>query len=152
MKDTLEVVPFLSMNGNAKEAIAFYEKHLLAKRLMYVTYKMMALRDSSIVLTPVNKDWVAHCVLKIGNSKLMIAEDGMNPEIAYAKGNHVSLCIQSSNKQQIEQFYESLIGDDNVHIVVPLSKNVFSEAYGIVEDPFGMCIQLMYDQRLECER
>lgn len=34
-------------------------------------------------------------------------------------------------------------------IIAPLEKNVFSEAYGIIEDPFGVQIQLMYDKRLK---
>ncbi|HDR5275248.1 TPA: VOC family protein, partial [Bacillus thuringiensis] len=35
-----------------------------------------------------------------------------------------------------------------VKIISPLEKNIFSEAYGIIEDPYGIQIQLMYDKRL----
>lgn len=151
MSTTLEVITFLSMNGKAKQAIEFYEKHFLAERLLYVTYEVLAKSDESVVLTSKNKNDVAHCVLKIGNTKIMIAEDGMNPSTVYQMGNHVSLCVQSADKEEIERFYESLILEEGVRIIVPLSENVFSEAYGIVEDPFGMSIQLMYDRRLENE-
>jgi len=42
------------------------------------------------------------------------------------------------------------IRDDRVRIIVPLSSNVFSKAYdGIIEDPFGIQIQLMFDERLQ---
>ncbi len=148
MSQTLEVVTFLSMNGRAKEAVAFYEKYFHAKRLLYVTYEMMAKRDQSIVLTSKNREYVSHSVLQIGKTKLMIAEDGMNPDDTYLQGNHASLCVQSADQAEIEGFYASLIQDPRVKIIVPLSKNVFSEAYGIIEDPFGLCIQLMYDNRL----
>lgn len=45
-------------------------------------------------------------------------------------------------------FYKSLTSDERVRIIVPLSSNVFSKAYGIIEDPFGIQIQLMFDERL----
>ncbi|MDY8048621.1 VOC family protein [Paenibacillus polymyxa] len=148
MSTTLEVAIFLSMNGKAKEAIHFYKKHFNAKELFLVTYQDMAQRDSSIQLTDENKNYISHSVLSIGKSKVMIAEDTMNISEKYTVGNNTSLCIQSADLEEIKRFYNSLITDDRVKIIVPLSNNVFSQAYGIIEDPFGIQIQLMFDNRL----
>ncbi|APQ58063.1 MULTISPECIES: VOC family protein [Paenibacillus] len=148
MSTTLEVAIFLSMNGKAKEAIHFYKKHFNAKELFLVTYQDMAQRDSSIQLTDENKNYISHSVLSIGKTKVMIAEDTMNPSEEYTVGNNTSLCIQSADLEEIKRFYDSLITDDRVKIIVPLSNNVFSQAYGIIEDPFGIQIQLMFDNRL----
>ena len=145
---TLEIAIFLSMNGQAKEAIHFYIRNLEAKKLMIVTYEELAKRDSSFKITSENKDHIAHSVLQIGNTKLMIAEDTMNPNERYNIGNNMSLCIQSANLEEIQRFYNNLISDKHVKIISPLKKNVFSEAYGIIEDPYGIQIQLMYDKRL----
>ncbi|MCP3809116.1 VOC family protein [Paenibacillus sp. Lou8.1] len=148
MSTTLEVAIFLSMNGKAKEAVHFYKKHFSAKELFLVTYQDMAQRDSSIQLTDENKNYISHSVLSIGKSKVMIAEDTMNISEKYTVGNNTSLCIQSADLEEIKRFYNSLITDDRVKIIVPLSNNVFSQAYGIIEDPFGIQIQLMFDNRL----
>ena len=148
MSMTLEIAIFLSMNGKAKEAIDFYKKHLGAEELMRVTYQQMAKRDSSIQLTEDNKDYISHSVLRIGSAKLMIAEETMDPREKYHPGNHISLCIQSADLTEIRQFYSNLISDERVRIILPLSDIVFSEAYGIIEDPFGVQLQLMYDKRL----
>ncbi|WP_348621608.1 VOC family protein [Paenibacillus polymyxa] len=148
MSTTLEVAIFLSMNGKAKEAIHFYKKHFNAKELFLVTYQDMAQSDSSIQLTDENKNYISHSVLSIGKSKVMIAEDTMNISEKYTVGNNTSLCIQSADLEEIKRFYNSLITDDRVKIIVPLSNNVFSQAYGIIEDPFGIQIQLMFDNRL----
>ncbi|MFS8214603.1 VOC family protein [Paenibacillus polymyxa] len=148
MSTTLEVAIFLSMNGKAKEAIHFYKKHFNAEELFLVTYQDMAQRDSSIQLTDENKNYISHSVLSIGKSKVMIAEDTMNISEKYTVGNNTSLCIQSADLEEIKRFYNSLITDDRVKIIVPLSNNVFSQAYGIIEDPFGIQIQLMFDNRL----
>ena len=149
MSATLEIAIFLSMNGKAKEAIDFYKKHFNAEELLRVTYQQIAERDSSIQLTDENKDYITHSVLLIGRTKVMIAEDTMNTNEEYTVGNNTSLCIQSADLEEIEHFYNSLIIDERVKIIVPLSNNVFSKAYGIIEDPFGIQIQLMFDERLQ---
>jgi PhnB protein len=149
MSATLEVAIFLSMNGKAKEAIDFYKKHFNAEELLLVTYEDMAKRDSSMQLTDENKHHISHSVLAIGKTKIMLAENPMDPKEKYAVGNNTSLCIQSADLEEIEQFYKSLTADERVRIIVPLSSNVFSKAYGIIEDPFGIQIQLMHDDRLK---
>lgn len=149
MSSTLEVAIFLSMNGKAKEAIDFYKKHFNAEELLLVTYEDMAKRDSSMQLTNENKHFVTHSVLSIGKTKVMLAEDPMDATEKYVVGNNTSLCIQSADLEEIEHFYKSLTTDERVRIIVPLSSNVFSKAYGIIEDPFGIHIQLMYDDRLK---
>ncbi|MEC2518115.1 VOC family protein [Bacillus cereus] len=145
---TLEIAIFLSMNGQAKEAINFYTRNLEAKKLMVVTYEELAKRDRSFKITSENKEHIAHSVLQIGNTKLMIAEDTMNTNERYNVGNNMSLCIQSANLEEIQRFYNNLISDKHVKIISPLEKNIFSEAYGIIEDPYGIQIQLMYDKLL----
>ncbi|WP_149093770.1 VOC family protein [Paenibacillus terrae] len=149
MSTNLEIAIFLSMNGKAKEAINFYKNHFSAKELLLVTYQDIAKRDSSIQLTDENKNYISHSVLLIGRTKVMVAEDTMNMSEEYTVGNNTSLCIQSAELEEIEHFYNSLITDDRVKIIVPLSSNVFSKAYGIIEDPFGIQIQLMFDDRLQ---
>ena len=146
---TLEIAIFLSMNEKAKEAIDFYIRNLNAKQLMIVTYEDMAKRDSSLEITSENKNHIAHSILQIGKTRLMIAEDTMNPIESYNIGNNMSLCIQSAKLEEIQKIYSNLISDERVKIFTPLEKNIFSEAYGVIEDPFGMKIQLMYDERLK---
>ena len=148
MSTTLEVAIFLSMNGKAKEAVDFYKKHFNAEELLLVTYEDLAKRDSSLKLTEENKHSISHSVLAIGKTKIMMAEDTMDITEKYVVGNNTSLCIQSAGLEEIEHFYKSLTTDERVRIIVPLSSNVFSKAYGIIEDPFGIQIQLMFDDRL----
>lgn len=78
----------------------------------------------------------------------MLAEEAMVPKLDYILGNNISLCIQSADKEVIERIYNSLIQDKRTEVITPLGKIVFSEAYGIVRDPFGIIIQLNYDKRL----
>lgn len=143
-----EVVTFLSMNGRGAEAIDFYAKHLKAKVLFKVTYEDMTKMDPTMVIESGKEQWIAHSILQVGVHKIMIAEETMVPKEDYLLGNNVSLCIQSADIEEIEELYNSLIQDNRTEVISPLGKVVFSEAYGIVKDPFGMLIQLNYDERL----
>ncbi len=79
----------------------------------------------------------------------MLGENTMDVNEEYNVGNNASLCIQSADLEEIKGFYNSLIADERVRIIVPLGRNIFSEAYGIIEDPFGIQIQLCFDNRLK---
>lgn len=143
-----EVVTFLSMNGRGAEAIDFYTKHLKANVIFKVTYEDMTKMDPTMVVESGKEQWISHSILQVGVHKIMIAEETMVPKEDYLLGNNVSLCIQSADKEEIEGLYNSLVQDKRTEVISPLGKVVFSEAYGIVRDPFGMLIQLNYDERL----
>lgn len=130
---TLEIAIFLSMNGQAKEAINFYTRNLEAKKLMVVTYEELAKRDRSFKITSENKDYIAHSVLQIGNTKLMIAEDTMKPNERYNVGNNMSLCIQSANLEEIQRFYNNLISNKHVKIISPLEKIYLVKHMGLLK-------------------
>ncbi|MEG0577924.1 MAG: VOC family protein [Bacilli bacterium] len=150
MSLTLEVAIFLSMNGKAQDVINFYKKHFNAEQLMIVTYTdMVRMGDKSIEINDENKNHINYSVFKIGKTKVMIAENTMDTNEKYRVGNNTSLCIQSADLDEIQKFYNSSITDERVRIIIPLGKNIFSKAYGIIEDPFGIQIQLMYDDRLK---
>lgn len=143
-----EVVTFLSMNGRTAEAIDFYTQHLNAKVIFKVTYEDMKKMDPSMIIEKGKEQWISHSILEVGVHKIMLAEETMVPKLEYNVGNNISLCIQSADKQEIERIYNSLIQDQRTEVIAPLGKIIFSEAYGIVKDPFGIIIQLNYDKRL----
>lgn len=61
------------MNGNAKEAIKFYEKALDAKLLFYTTFGEMPENPES-PLPEEAKELVAHAMLKVGETDLMFSD------------------------------------------------------------------------------
>ncbi|MDV4151322.1 VOC family protein [Clostridium sp. AL.422] len=144
-----EVVTFLSMNGRGAEAIDFYSQHLNAKVILKLTYEDVKKMDPSMVIESGKEQWISHSILEVGVHKIMIAEESMVPKEDFISGNNISLCIQSADRQEIERIYSSLIQDERTEVISPLGKVIFSEAYGIVRDPFGILMQLMYDKRLD---
>lgn len=137
-----EVIPFLSMNGDAAAAIAFYEKVLGAKVLFKKSYKEMKEMKPGFEYPAGQDEYITHSVLEIGVNKIMIAEEAMDPERPWQLGNSTSLCIQSKDKTTMDQLYTSLVQHEDVKVLVPYEQNEFSPGYGIVRDPFGIAIQL----------
>lgn len=137
-----EVIPFLSLNGQGAEAIAFYEQYLEAKVLFKKTYKEMKEMDPQFTYEDGQDNYITHSVLQIGRNKIMIAEEEMDPTRPWQLSNSSSLCIQSKDFLIIETIYHNLIEHNEVRILIPFEKNSFSPGYASVRDPFGIVIQL----------
>jgi len=138
-----EVIPFLSLNGQAANAIAFYEKYLNAKVLLKVTYKQMRELDPTFEYSEGQDEYITHSVLQIGQNKIMIAEEATDTSRPWQLGNNFSLCIQSKDQTTIQKLYNAVIEQENVTVLAPLQENSFSSGYAIILDPFGVIIQFV---------
>ncbi|KZL41090.1 VOC family protein [Secundilactobacillus collinoides] len=138
-----ELIPFLSLNGQANEAIAFYEKALGAKVVFKKTLLEVQQMGAPIKLTPEIENQVSHSVLVLPTGGELMINDAPVDGAPFVSGNNQSICLQSTDKDQITTLYQGLVtNSDQVDIITPLTSNVFSPAYGIVKDPFGIVWQL----------
>ena len=149
---SIELSPFLSLNGKAKEAIEFYKKHLGAEVLFVVNYKGLKKMDPKFEYIDSEEEYIAHSVLKIGGSILMIADEIMSDNKDEVIGTNFSLCIQATEKKEVEKIYNSLLTDENVKVIMPLEPNIFSHAYCIVKDPFGVVLQILNEKQPDVEK
>lgn len=141
-KMNFEVIPFLSLNGEAAPAIDFYEKYLGAKILFKKNYREMKEMSPDFSYEEGQGEYITHSVLEIGANKLMIAEEEMDSSRPWQLGNSSSLCIQSKDKEVITNLYESLVNHEKVKVIVPFTENAFSPGYAIIRDPYSVVIQL----------
>ncbi|XRG76907.1 VOC family protein [Rossellomorea sp. GAMAL-10_SWC] len=134
---TVQLNSFLMMDGNAKEAIDFYKESLDANLLFCQSFGD-APEDPNSPLPENLKDLVAHAILKIGETNIMIAD--LFPGLQYRNGNNVNICITTNEIEKTNKFYELLKQDG--HVVMPLKQVHFSPAYAIVTDKFGITFQI----------
>jgi PhnB protein len=134
---TLRLTPYLVMDGNAKEAIQFYEKALDAKLLFYQTFGEMP-ENPEFPIPAEAKERVAHAMLKVGETDLMFSDTF--PGQPHQSGNQVTICISTNDKEKSKEIYEALQQDGQVNM--PLQETHFSPAYGIVTDKFGVTFQI----------
>jgi PhnB protein len=129
--------PYLMMNGNAKEAIQFYEKALDGKVLFNQTFGEMP-ENPEFPLPEEAKELVSHAMVKVGETDLMFSD--MFPGQTSQIGDQVTICISTNDIEKSKQIFESLKQDGQVKM--PLQEAFFSPAYGIVTDKFGVTFQI----------
>ena len=133
----LRINPYLMLEGNAREAIQFYEKALDAKVIGIQTFGEMP-QNPEFPLPPEARDRIAHALLKIGESDLMISDTF--PGQPLHKGNHVTICITTNDTQTTKKIYEAL--QEGGQVGMPLQETFWSPAYGIVTDKFGVTFHI----------
>jgi PhnB protein len=134
---TVKLVPYLVMDGNAKEAIEFYQKALQADVLFIQSFGEMP-ENPDYPLPEEAKSRVSHATLKVGETELMFSDTF--PGQPHASGNQVTICITSDDVEKSRAMYEAL--SQGGQVTMPLQDTFFSPAYGSLVDKFGVNFQI----------
>jgi PhnB protein len=134
---TLRLTPYLVMDGDAQEAIQFYEKALDAKLLFKQTFGEMP-ENPEYPMPADAKDRISHAMLKVGDSDLMFSDTF--PGQTVQKGKNVTICISTDSAEQAKQIFAVLEQGGKVNM--PLQETFFSPAFGDVTDKYGVTFQI----------
>ncbi|ASR48085.1 VOC family protein [Paenibacillus kribbensis] len=136
------LIPYITMDGNAKEAIEFYEKALDAQQLFVQTFGEMPENPDFPIPAEV-KGRIGHATLKVGETELMFSDTF--PGSPFSSGNQVSICITTDSVEQAEKMFAAL--QQGGQVGMPLQETHFSPAYGNVTDKFGVTFQIFTEAR-----
>lgn len=134
---TIQVTPIIMLDGNAMEAIRFYEQALGAKVAFMQTFGDAPEDPTDPIPTEI-KDRVSHCVLKVGEGELFVADNV--PGTSPASGDLLQICITTAHVDISNELFHSL--QEGGQVIMPLEPIYFSPAYGIVKDRFGITFQI----------
>lgn len=129
--------PYLVMNGNGREAVAFYEKALGAKAVGVQTFGEMP-PDPNHPIPENVKDRILHALLKVEETDLMLSDTF--PGMPYQTGNHVTIAIVTDDAGRAKRIFDALA--DLGQVKMPLQETFWSPAYGQVTDKFGVTWQI----------
>jgi PhnB protein len=138
MTKIMELVVYLSFNGNAGEAIDLYQHALGAK-----VQNLMRFSDATSD-EPISEDLqhkIMHAVLAIGNSTLMIS-DTIHEDLSHGDGG-VSLSINCDDVASMESMFAKLA--DKGIVNMPLEDTFWGARFGILQDTFGITWMFNYD-------
>lgn len=124
----LGVSPYIAFRGNCREAIEFYKSALNAEVLFMQTMGESPMAD----MGPAEN--IMHSTIKVGDSTIMMCDDP-RPDGA-ANGGNISLAIGLKDPERAKQVFGNL-AEDGV-VVMPLEKTFWAEAFGMVNDKFGV--------------
>ncbi|WP_066306582.1 VOC family protein [Bacillus sp. FJAT-29814] len=133
----VKLIPYLVMNGNAREAVQFYEKALDAQVLFMQSFGEMP-ENPEFPLPADAKDRVSHASIKVGESEIMFSDTF--PGQPHQTGTQVIICISTNDAEQARRMFEAL--SDGGQVEMPIQETFFSPAYGTVTDKFGVTFQV----------
>jgi PhnB protein len=133
----LGVNPYLRFDGNAKEAVKFYENALEAENMGVSTFGEMP-ENPEFPLSEEMKERVMHAQLKVGNTLLMISDS--IPGHPYQTGTQVDVALLLNDVEKTKEVFEKL--QEGGEVVMPLGEVPWSPAYGQIKDKFGITWQI----------
>ncbi len=138
----VKLTPFIMLDGQANEAIRFYEQALGAKVVFKQTFgETPGAADASMAEEA--KRRIAHSVLIVGGSELFVSDSEPNHQ-PLERGDQVNICVTVKDVSEAERLYDTLRSDGKV--LSPLQPLYFSPAYGMVTDRFGVTFQIFTER------
>lgn len=123
------VNPYLTFNGNCREAMMFYQK-CLGGKLVFQTVGESPLSDK---MPQKMKDCILHATLT--NGSLLLTGSDMVSGNRLIKGNAVSLTLNCSSEKEARIFYEKLSTDGVA--IHPLEDTFWGALFGGLTDRYG---------------
>ena len=119
--------PYLNFDGNARDAMTFYQK-ALGGELSIQTFK-----DVGAPAPAGAENRVMHARLQKGNAVLM-ASDTM-PGMTFKPGNHTWVNVDCDSVDEIEKAFKALSAGGQV--TMPLQDQFWGARFGMLVDKFG---------------
>ncbi len=125
---TSQLNPYLTFNGNAREAMEFYHS-VFGGQLRISTFGEFGSPDPAIA------DRVMHAMLTTDRGYLLMASDTA-PGMPYNPGNTITCSLSGDPGEGLEEVWGKL--SDGGTVTMPFEKQVWGDLYGMCIDKFGI--------------
>jgi PhnB protein len=120
--------PYISFDGNARDAMQFYES------VFGGTLSMNTFAEFGDPNAP-NGDKIMHGMLETDSGFTLMGAD-TPPGQEYDPGNNFAVSLSGDDGDELRAYWEKLSGNGNV--TVPLEKQVWGDEFGMCVDQFGV--------------
>jgi PhnB protein len=124
----MKINPYINFDGNAREAMEFYQKALGGK-LDLLTFD----KDNKTIPAGPN-DPIMHSRLE-SDGALIMGSDGL-PDRPPKVGDNVGVSLIGSNKDKLTKIFNDLSEDGKVNM--PLEESTWGDVFGMFTDKFGI--------------
>lgn len=136
----LTMYPYLVLNGNGQEAVAFYENAFNATVVRVQTFGEMP-ENPAYPIPAEAKNRVVNAHLKIGTMDLMLSDTF--PGQPYEIGSQVTIVVTIDHAEEAKEVFQKL--QEGGDVKMPLQQTFWSPLYGQVTDKFGVTWQISTD-------
>ncbi|WP_144119216.1 VOC family protein [Catellatospora sichuanensis] len=120
--------PYISFNGNAREAMEFYQG-ILGGNLTMSTFGEFGDKDAPYA------DQIMHAMLESDAGYTLMASD-TPPGMAYHPGDNITVSLSGDDGDKLRGYWEKLTEGGTVG--VPLEKQMWGDEFGALKDRFGI--------------
>lgn len=120
--------PYLSFQGNARQALEFY-KSVFGGELTMSTYA-----EGGMPHDPADKDKIMHGQLVSPSGYWLMCSDNP-PGMPYTPGNTVTVSLSGDADAELRGYWNKLA--DGGTIATPLEKAPWGDSFGMLTDRFG---------------
>jgi PhnB protein len=132
-----QITPYLSFDGNAKQALEFYKEVLDAEIIGVQTFG-----EADYPTPPEANDRVMHAQLKRGDISIMFSDTF--PGQTVMVGTNISLTLEPESDEEIQSLYTAL--SKNGKPLMELQDTFWGAKYARVQDQFGVIWELNYQK------
>ena len=120
--------PYLTFDGNAREAMEFYHS-VFGGDLRINTFGEFGSPDPAVA------DKVMHAMLTSPKGYLLMASDTA-PGVPFDKGNTMTVSLSGDPGEGLEEFWDKLA--DGGSVKLPFEKQIWGDVFGQLVDKFGV--------------
>jgi PhnB protein len=131
------IIPYLNFNGNARDALAFYEQALEGKVVSLQTFGEVGMAKEESM-----QDKVLHAVFQAGALSFMVSD--CPPGVQVSGGDQISLSLNFHNLESIERTFAALSQGGTV--TMPLQDTFWGARFGMAKDQFGVNWMFNHDK------
>jgi len=126
----MDLIPYLSFNGQCEAAFKFYEIVLGARIEFVLTYGNSPMADQ---VPPEWHDKILHATLAVGNRILQGAD---NPPDRHEQVKGIALSLDMQDPAEAERIFQSLA--ENGTVQMALQETFWALRFGTLVDEFGI--------------
>lgn len=146
----IELAIFLSLNGQAEAAISFYQTIFDGDLLFKITNEEFKEKlNPSLVIPKGQEKFISHSIIQIGGIQLQIADNPIYNQMTFTQGNTISFSVLTEDIETAQKMYNQVSENKLTQIIQVPIENEFAEFYSIVQDPFGVIIQISKEKNPE---
>jgi PhnB protein len=124
---TSRLNPYLTFDGNAREAMEFY-RSVFGGQLQISTFGEYGVSD------PADADKVMHAMLTTDRGYVLMASDTA-PGMSFEPGNTITCSLSGDSGDGLEEVWAKL--SDGGTVTMPFEKQMWGDQYGACVDRFG---------------
>ena len=132
------IIPYLTFNGNANQALDFYSKALNGEVIYKQNYG-----ESPMESSEEQKDKVMHASFKAGDLQFMVSDSIQGQRVN--SGNNLSLSLNFKDAGEMNKTFDALA--EGGKVTMELQDTFWGARFGMLQDKYGFNWMFNHDYK-----